>query len=350
MRKIALALVTVLLLLVSCSVSATAAPLILITPQSAGSTPARDRSLRAAAAGQLTELGIALLEVPELPSVPNVRRAEQLSKDFAPIAIVWLERAPDSLTVYFYDPARPRLFARRLEEIDTPAAREEIAITLRSAVVALREGGAVAMAELALPERAPGPKRSSPPKPAPSGPNRGRTVGVATGYAGTWYAKKTPFQQGLALSSLLRLAQGPWLFGASYTHFPALNVGQQGVVTRLRRHAGEVFLGTELRIAPFWFVAQGGLVGDLVDRTTASARAPFVATSPSERWSWALSTRLGCALPLTSAWHVYFNLGADFLLNRFDQVVVGADGSTEPVVSPLSARPRMELGLRWWLF
>lgn len=350
MRNVALAFVTILLLLASHSVPALASPLVLITPQSESRTAASARSLRAAAAGQLTELGVELLEVSQLPSVPNIRRARQVSKDMAPLAVVWLERTPDSLTVYFYDPAGPRLYARRLEEVDTPAATEELAIMLRSAVIALREGGAVAMPELALPSPAPEPRQPLPPAPAPSATNRRRTWGVAAGYAGAWYARKTPVQQGLALSSLLRPVEGPWLFGASYTHFTALNVEQQGVVTRLRRHAGEVFLGAELRIAPFWFVAQGALVGDLVDRTTTTARAPFVGTSPSQRWSWALSTRLGCALPLTPAWDVYLNLGADFLLNRFDHVVVGADGSAEAVVSPLSTRPRLELGLRWWLF
>jgi hypothetical protein len=175
-------------------------------------------------------------------------------------------------------------------------------------------------------------------------------LAVAAGYVGSWYARKTPIQQGLALSSLLRPGEGPWLFGVSYTHFTALDVEQQAVVTRLRRHAAEVSLGAELRIAPLWFVAQGVLVADLVDRTTTSAPAPFVGTSPTQRWAWALSTRLGCALPLTSAWDVYANVGAEFLLNRFDHVVVGAEGSAEAVVTPLPTRPRVELGLRWWLF
>lgn len=350
MRKVALAFIAVLLLLASHSATVLASSLVLITPQSESRTAARAQTLRAAAAGQLNELGIELLEVPQLPSVPNVRRARQVSKEFAPIAVVWLERAPGGLTVYFYDPAGPRLYARRLEEVDTPAATEAIAITLRSAVVALREGGAVAMAELPLPDRAPEPKQTIPPARTPLAPHRGSTLGVTAGYAASWYARKTPIQQGLALSSLLRPGASPWLFAVSYTHFTTLEVERQAVVTRLRRHVGEVWLGAELRVAPFWFVAQGGLVGDLVDRTTASALAPLVGTSPSQRWSWALSTRLGCALPLTSAWDVYVNVGADFLLNRFDHVVVGAEGSAEAVASPLPTRPRMELGLRWWLF
>jgi hypothetical protein len=349
MRKVALAF-GVLLLLATHSGAGIAAPLVLITPQSESGTAAPVESLRAAAAGQLTELDIELLEVPQLLSVSNVRRAGQVSKEFAPIAVVWLEHEPNGVTVYFYDPAGPRLYARRLEEVDTPAATEAIAIMLRSAVVALREGGAVAMAELPLPVPAPEPKQSIPPAPAPETSHGRPTWGVSAGYAASWYARETPIQHGLALSSLLRPGEGPWLFGVSYTHFTALEVEQHGVVTRLRRHAGEASLGAELSVAPFWFVVQGALVGDSIDRTTASASAPFVGTSPSQRWTWALSTRLGCALPLASAWDVYVNVGADFLLNRFDHVVVGAEGTAEAVVLPLRTRPRMELGLRWWLF
>jgi hypothetical protein len=350
MTRATLAFIAVLLLLVSHSATGRASPLVLLTPHSESRTAAPVQNLRAAAAGQLTELGIELLELPQLPSVPNVRRASQLAKELAPIAVVWLERAPDGLAVYFYDPVGPRLYARRLEEADTPAATEAIAIMLRSAVVALREGGAVAMAELPLPDSVAAPKQPTPPAPGSLKTHRRPSLGVAAGYANAWYARKTPIQQGLALSSLLRPGEGPWLFGVSYTHFTALDVEQQAVVTRLRRHAGEVWLGAELRVTPFRFLAQGALVGDLVHRTTASAPAPFVGTSPSQRWSWALSTRLGCALPLTSAWDVYVNVGADFLLNRFDHVVVGAEGASHAVVSPLPTRPRMELGLRWWLF
>lgn len=344
------AFITALALLTSYCGAAHASLLVLITPQSESHTVAGAPSLRTATAGQLTELGIELVEVAPLPSVPNVRRAGQVSKDLTPIAVVWLERGPHGFTVYFYDPAGPRLYARQLEETDTPAATEAVAIMLRSAVVALREGGAVAMAELPLPDPAPEPRPTIPPASTPATPSRRPTLGVAAGYAGSWYARRTPVQHGLALSSQLRPGDGPWLFGISYTHFTALKDERQGVATRLRRHAGDVSLGAELRIAPFWFVAQGALVGDLVSRTTASARAPFVGTSPSQRWSWALSTRLGCALPLASVWDVYFNVGADFLLNRFDHVMVGAEGSAEAVVSPLPTRPRLELGLRWWLF
>jgi hypothetical protein len=350
MRKAALAFITVLLLLASHSATGLASPLVLLTPHSESGTAAPVQNLRAAAAGQLTELGIELLEVPQLPSVPNVGRAGQVSKEFAPIAVIWLERAPGGLTLYFYDPVGPRLYARRLEEFDTPAATEAIAIMLRSAIVALREGGAVAMAELPLPGPAPEPMPPIPLALTPSPAPRRSMLGVAAGYAGSWYARKTPIQQGLALSSLLRPREGPWLFGISYTHFMALDVERQAVVTRLRRHAGEVWVGAELRASRLWFVAQGGLMGDLVHRTTASAPSPLVGTSPSQRWSWALSTRLGCALPLTSAWDVYVNVGADFLLNRFDHVIVDAEGSAEAVVSPLPTRPRTELGLRWWLF
>jgi hypothetical protein len=349
MKKAALAFITVLLFMASHSATGFASPLVLLTPDSESRTAAPVRNLRAAAAGQLTELGINVLEVPQLPSVPNVRLARQVSKELGPIAVVWLERASRGLTLYFYEPVGPRLYARRLEEFETPAATEALAIMLRSAVVALREGGAVAMPELPLPEPAPEPKQAIPTAPAPSGTPRRSTLGAAAGYAGSWYARKTAVQHGLALSSQLRPGQGPWFLGVSYTHFAALDIEQQGVLTRLRRHAAEAFLGAELRVAPFWFVAQGAFVGDLVHRTTASAAAPFVGTSPSQRWSWALSTRLGCALPLSSAWDVYVNVGADFLLSRFEHVVIGAEGSAEAVVSPLPTRPRMELGLRWWL-
>src|SRR5688500_5919288 len=90
MKKAALGLITILLLLASHSAIGIASPLVLLAPDSASRTAAPVRNLRAAAAGQLTELGIELLEVPQLPSVTNVRLAREVSKELAPITVVWL--------------------------------------------------------------------------------------------------------------------------------------------------------------------------------------------------------------------------------------------------------------------
>jgi hypothetical protein len=114
---------------------------------------------------------------------------------------------------------------------------------------------------------------------------------------------------------------------------------------RCPRHPAELFAGVETGLLPVLFVAEGAVIADLVARSTEDVSGDLSATQDTERWSWALSTRLGVAVPVTHRARVSFSVGAEFLLNRFDHVVERGNSETAAVASPMLARPRIELGV-----
>ena len=298
---------------------------------------------------QLAEVGVEIVFVRGTSgSLSNrVQRAREVASSATTLAVVWLERRTDSVIVFFYTPRGPHLYSRRLAASGAPAAaEEEIAIVLRSAVSAVLEGGDVDMAEVALPEPAPSPKAAAPPRPAPVVETRRETglLRVGLGYVGTLYALDTDWQNGATLSLSIQPRGVRWFAGAAYTYFPPLTVAELGTETEIRRHPGELFGGFELELEPLWFIAEGAFIGDSVERSTPNVSDMLLANPDSQRWLWAVSTRLGCAVPVGARARLFFTVGAEFLLNRFDHVVSSGAAGSEPVVSPMLARPRVELG------
>lgn len=138
--------------------------------------------------------------------------------------------------------------------------------------------------------------------------------------------------------------RSPLFLGVDYTFLPPVEFAANGVQTRLQRHPIEGLVGLRLRLGSVFFNVQGALSADYLARTTTSANAGLVPTAATGRWLWALSSRLGLAVPIAPWVSGVFNVGADFLLNPFDQVAQTASDSDKLVGAPLLVRPRIELG------
>lgn len=301
----------------------------------------------------LAELGVELAVAPR-PAATSLAATTQAAKTIAQaseaLAVVWLdgERAKSSWAVlYFFDAARSRLLTRRVEvSASEPAAAEEVAVVLRSAVGALLEGEEVAMTEVAVPEVKRQPVAPPPPVakaalvPAPQQPN---SFGVGLGYVGSVFSEHGNWQSGARLALAFRPLSSRWWLGAAYEFLVPLDLEGAGAATRVVRHPGELSVARELLRGRVRLAPELALIGDAVHRETKLVEAPLEATEPSTRWLWAVSMRLRGRCLLGTRLSLWGSLGADFVLNPFEQVA--AQPSTElEVASLLRVRPRLEAG------
>jgi hypothetical protein len=168
---------------------------------------------------------------------------------------------------------------------------------------------------------------------------------VSGGYVGTLFSRSAPWQHGVAAAVSLHTTEAPWFLGLSYAYFPSLRVQGLGVEAEVDRHPGEVFGGAELRWHQLWVTAEGAVSADNVSRRTVGAAEGLSATADSNRWLWALSTRLGGAVNLSPRVRCSLKLGAEFLLKPYNQVITAEGASDQIVAAPLRARPRLELAI-----
>jgi hypothetical protein len=286
---------------------------------------------------ELGELGVRLVQSAEVPGAAPANDRDVL-------AYVWIERTPAATVVHFYESAGRSLRERRIPVATRGAASaEEVAIVVRSAVSALLERARAMAATPPAPASArpaPGPAPRPPRRPAGS---RTSTPPIAwsLGYSGTYYAPQLPWQHGAAVSlACCRGSHGR--FGAAFTWTPpsTRQTGQAEIV--LQRYPLEFFVGFETSLVGRWLrLRPEGAVGiDWVRRRTQWVQATLEQTPAATRVAWETSSRLRLTLQPTSRWGLYALVGADFVLTRVEQVI-----GSEALVSPLRARPRLELGL-----
>jgi hypothetical protein len=307
-----------------------------------------ESELLGALRGQLRELDVEVVVVRavEEPLARAARRAEQIARTEHALGVIWLELRPNKLSIFLYD-SNGHLYARDVPPDGSAASQSEaIAIILRSAIAAMLEGHAVSMTEVPLP-RPPAP----PPGTLVTAGNPSRAPGddpayvrAGLSYVGVLFARDAPFQHGAAAALTASAPGSNWFFGLDYTHFTEIEIEAKGVTMRLERHPAEAFAGLRLRTSSLHFDVRGALAADYIVRTTEQTGDGFRATSPRGRWLWAFSTRLGVAIPTWPRIYAIANVGAEFLLNPYDQVIGQTNGGTEVVGSPLLVRPRLELG------
>lgn len=355
-RSWSLALAAVLFVLLSCvappAACAESRRVVLVLDEAEGSGQAIDTHLFGALRGQLRELDVEVLVVRSVqePLASATRRARQIAKAQRALGVIWLELPRSGPSVYLYD-SSGHLYARDVEPDGSAVSQSEaIAIILRSAIAAMLEGELVSMTEVPLPPPSGGPvpvPALLPPAPrSPSGAATGDRAYVRAGlsYVGTLFARRTTWQHGAALVITVAGPDSPLFFGLDYTQFAAVELESNGVRTRVERHPIEGFGGLQRQVGPVFFNVQGALSADYMVRTTEHVGVGFLATPASRRWLWAVSTRLGVTVPVWRRLYGVLNLGADFVLNPFHQVVPQTSASADVVGSPLVARPRLELG------
>lgn len=320
---------------------------VLILTEAESSAQPLDAHLLGALRGQLQELQVDVLVVrrPHEPLADTARRARQLARSEHALGVIWLELPSNGLSVFLYD-STGHLYARNLEPDGSAVSQSEaIAIILRSAIAALLEGHAVGMTEVPLPSPAIPPAAAEVvPTPPPAPKEDPRYLHAGLSYVGSLFARSTSWQHGTALALTGAPLRSPLFFGVDYTFFTPVEFEASGVRTRLQRHPVEALLGLRLRLGSAFFNVQGAVSADYLARTTMAASAGLVPTPATGRWLWGLSSRLGLAVPFSPWISGVFNVGADFLLNPFDQVAQTTTDGDKLVGSPLRVRPRIELG------
>lgn len=322
---------------------------VMVVGEAENAAQSLEEELVAALRGQLRELDVDVLVVRKAqePLASAARRAKQLARTQDAVGVIWIERGSGTLSAYLYD-SSGHLYAREVEADGSVTSQSEaIALILRSAIAAMLEGGAVTMTEIRLPPAAPAPEVVER-RPEPARTSDGRTQAVlraGASYVGTLFARDTPWLNGAAVLLTVKPRKSPWLLGVDYTHFSGLEMQGDGVTTRLERHPIEAFGGLQLRVSWLYLDVQTALSADYVVRTTERADDGLVSTAPSERWLWAFATRLGATVPASGPIQGVLNVGAEFLLNPFQQVIREGNKSDEVVGALLLARPRVELGV-----
>jgi hypothetical protein len=321
---------------------------VLVLPEARTPAEPLDTHLQGALRGQLRELDVevGVVRRAEEPLANAAQRAQSIAQAEHALGVIWLELRPDRLSVFLYD-SSGHLYARDVTpDGSTVSQSEAIAIILRSAIAAMLEGDAVSMTEVQLPPRSPGPAVAPA---APVGPPTAPTIDRAylhagVSYVGSLFARRTAWQHGAALVLRAAPTDSPWFFGLDYAYFPPVELEAGGVRTRVQRHPLEVLGGLRLRVAALYFNVEGALSADYTVRTTEQVSAGLVPAEARGRWLWAASSRLGVTVPISRRVYGVLNVGAEFLLNPFHQVVAETKIVNEVVASPLLVRPRLELG------
>lgn len=313
------------------------------------------KSVLVATRAPLAELGVELSVAPR-PAAASLAATTQAAKSIAQttqaLAVVWLDTEGErssSAVLYFFDAARSRLLTRQVEVSESePAAAEEVAVVLRSAVGALLEGEEVAMTEVALPEvKKEPPAPLTPPAPASPAPlppaSRPNSFGVGLSYVGSIFNDQGTWQSGARFALAIRPFASRWWLGAAYEMLLPLDADGAGARTRVTRHPAELSVARELLSGRLRIAPELALIADAVHRETRDVDATLEATAPSTRWLWALSMRLRGRCVLGERASLWGSLGADFVLNPFEQVAA-QPGSELAVASLLAVRPHVEAG------
>lgn len=350
-RLMALVLLAVMVALTPRAAAAAGSRVVLVLPEAESSQDPLETQLQGALRGQLMELGVEVgVEVgvvrrADEPLASAARRAQKIAQGEHALGVIWLELGPNRLSVFLYD-SSGHLYARDVAADGSPVSQSEaIAIILRSAVAALLEGDAVSMTEVRLPRPSPSPAVTPAAAIATPSARRDRPyLRVGLSYVGSLFAKHTSWQHGAAAVVRAGPTASPWYFGLDYTQFSAVQLEAGGVKTRVQRHPIEVLGGLQLRVAALYFNVEGALSADYTVRTTEQVSAGLVPAEARGRWLWAASTRLGATIPVSGRVYGVLNVGAEFLLNPFHQVVAETKAVNDVVASPLLVRPRLEVG------
>jgi len=314
---------------------AAAHPVIVVAADPAA--PEHQAELVDALDGQLAELGVEVVLSAHAPGGDRAAPAA-LGGGRDLLAFVLVERTPTALVVHFYEPAGTSLRERRIPVTGTGSTSiEEVAIVVRSAASALLER---ARQE---PPPAPPPAAPAPPPPAPRAPpDRPGPVQLALAYSGQPYGLDLPWQHGARAALAWRSTGSPWRLGVDYLWVPPLEIRTSEVTVALQRRPLEVFFGYAIPVGgPRLELQPEGAVGaDPIRRRTERVTRSLEATPPTARWSWSVSTRLRLAWEPAPPWALFLTGGAEFVLNRVEQVT-----EREELVSPLRARPRLDLGV-----
>ncbi len=291
--------------------------------------------------GQLRELALLVVAVPAIDDqalASQAFRAAELARQHDAVGTVWFREGDDrQLRVFVYDAKHRQVTSRLLAGADT-AAKEEVAVVLRSAILALMAGQATALEQVTL---RPAPAAPAVLMPKLQPPKKQRLL-AGLAYVATSYAAGT-FQHGLQLLAAGEVTSRA-LLGLQFTWFEQSRLTGAGASAQLQRFPLELFLGYafveshQLRV-----FAENGFQLEVVRRTASITDARLEATPPQSRVRFALAPRLRAAFEAASSLLGFAALGADITTDRYDYVVHSSGGSVR--LATRNLRPRLDAGL-----
>jgi hypothetical protein len=299
-----------------------------------------------------------------LAMADSLAHTEQASR---PLFYTWLVQYPPRVIVYLFEPEGPHLGARESTlGSSTAATSEELALILRSAILARRSGGQADLDEVALgpsasssptgePERgAPSkanvqpfaPKHAEAPAPLPSDtiglrpwPNIGATFGFA--YEKTF--SHDTFRGGL--HTRLWLGADAVRIGLGYLATPVATLHTDDADLSLERRPVDLFASHSFSANLVNLAGEVRFIVDPQRRYTITAESPLAPSAPRTRWVYAAGAFLRGEVSLTPglAWTLW--AGADLTLNARSFEVTRGGRSRETIAELLTFRPVVGTGL-----
>ncbi|MGC4064012.1 MAG: hypothetical protein QM784_05115 [Polyangiaceae bacterium] len=287
-------------------------------------------------------------------------------RDSRPLFYTWLVQYPPRVIVYLFEPDGPHLGARESTlGSSTAATSEELALILRSAILARRSGGRADLDEVTLtpatstaPSAPPGTseRRSTPPnvapihgaalsrnpcgsKPSPPPLNFGATLG---------FAYEMPFSDDVfrgGLHTRLWLGSDAARIGLGYLATPSATLHTKSANLSLERRPADIFVSHTVTTDTVRLAGELRFVVDPLRRHTLAADSPLTPTPARTRWFYAVGAFASGEVSLTHglAWTVW--AGADITMNARSFDVTRGDASRETVAALLTVRPVVGSGL-----
>lgn len=343
--------------------------IVFVSPKHAA--PGDAEAILNALRNDLQELGSELVVVADELEAHSAdskwRRAATLNEERAARATFWLDESDHGeLLVCFFDPEDERVVVRRLQQNSLgPSAIEEIALLVRSTVIALQEGK-IAVAPAAGDDRAApdqsdarphGESRPAPPRARSLAPSEPQVNNVAHGgpspvgadvsiaYSGSLFAPEV-WQHGGELTLRLHL-QREWYAAVAAAAYRDLDVERGATHITIRRGALLFALGRFLTAGPFELAVDLSATADVLERSTIATAPELRPSAEARRVMWVLGARAGLGWPVRTPWQLFVAAGPEFILNPF---VFSVRGQTSALLDPLDVRPRVSAGFTWRLF
>jgi len=245
--------------------------------------------------------------------------------------VVWFERDESSWLVHIAEPAEDREFVRRVAaqgEMASSATAEGVALVVRGALQALAAGGAIGVAEPAVPVES-------------------RRGFAAIGWRGVT-AGGPAIHHGVAARAGLHA--GRWRGDLSTGFYPAIALDDPAATIELERWSFAAGIGIELGASPA-ADGVGWRAGFALDagatrfaRVTTSAAGGLSGTPPETIWSPTASGRARLARRLVGRAWLELAVGAELLLRAPEfQVATGDSFATHTRLRPVE--PFGALGL-----
>lgn len=265
------------------------------------------------------------------------------------VAVFWVAREDDSHWVLsVVRPERREIRWRRVEidPASPSAAIEALGVITRATTSALLADTALQMETTPIPAPAPTPSESPPETKQPvatPAPQRGRFV-IATGYAGTSFAREAKWQSGIALE-----AGWAWRFGlhalVGYTAYQRVRAQSPLGRVELARNPITAWVGWHGRTRALGYGADAGFIVDYTKRHAIAGGSDVAAERDHGGVTTALAACVRGSVVVVWRLEVFAAVGIEAWLSRVRYAVRDPAGELHDVLTPRRVRATVSAGL-----